>query len=350
MRELTRIRRIGKTGAGENADATNATLDAAWRVFDENGEAARSIIRDQITAEMSKKAPNGFFLVDTGFFLVQKSERPEDAKLAAQALLAVDGSQLAVQQDHDSVFRLAYRLAIRGRREILPAIDRLILSPDSSVGVPQHAMLLDPTLQSVFVYGALGPEVESHLAKLLSAPGVPHARVMEVLNWLGTEASVPSARAALLAEPTKEMAQRVVGYMMRVGGPAGRQALLDLGPHGLSPDAWQYLQGIRADVRQQTVQTLRGELSADSPNGSTPSKIPKLSDAQVRARLDRMYANDGVDDETEPLSVLDSSLPKDELVQRLTAIRSKMLHRLSDEALSDVEITNVLLNAVQYRG
>ena len=50
------------------------------------------------------------------------------------------------------------------------------------------------------------------------------------------------------------------------------------------------------------------------------------------------------------MAVLNSGLPDKILTDKLTAIRSRTLFRLSDEALSDVEATNMLLVAVRYRG
>jgi hypothetical protein len=49
-------------------------------------------------------------------------------------------------------------------------------------------------------------------------------------------------------------------------------------------------------------------------------------------------------------AVLASRLPAETLLGRLKAIRSRMLHRVSDEALSDVKAINAVLNAIEYRG
>jgi len=62
-----------------------------------------------------------------------------------------------------------------------------------------------------------------------------------------------------------------------------------------------------------------------------------------------MYDNYGKDQETSPVAILDSEIDKSELISRLIEIRSRMSYRLSDEALSDVQNTNALINALYYR-
>jgi hypothetical protein len=63
-----------------------------------------------------------------------------------------------------------------------------------------------------------------------------------------------------------------------------------------------------------------------------------------------MYENYGKDDKTSPEAIFNSGLPNDFLVSELTRIRGRMFYRVSDEALSDVVLTNAILNALRYRG
>jgi hypothetical protein len=63
-----------------------------------------------------------------------------------------------------------------------------------------------------------------------------------------------------------------------------------------------------------------------------------------------MNKNFGKDETTHPSDVLDAKLPTDELVGELVKIRARTFNRLSDEALSDVEMTNLLINTLRYRG
>ena len=63
-----------------------------------------------------------------------------------------------------------------------------------------------------------------------------------------------------------------------------------------------------------------------------------------------MIANFGDDERTSPLAILDSGLPGKFMVPKLLQVRSRTLHRISDEALGGVRVTNAALNALYFRG
>ena len=56
----------------------------------------------------------------------------------------------------------------------------------------------------------------------------------------------------------------------------------------------------------------------------------------------------GKDDST-PSDIVNATLSRDFLIHELVAIRAKTFLRLSDEALSVVEMTNALINTLRYR-
>ena len=62
-----------------------------------------------------------------------------------------------------------------------------------------------------------------------------------------------------------------------------------------------------------------------------------------------MYADYGKDNRLNPQALLDSRLGRDYLIGELIRIRSRMFSRVSDEALSDVELTNAVINTLRYR-
>ncbi len=62
-----------------------------------------------------------------------------------------------------------------------------------------------------------------------------------------------------------------------------------------------------------------------------------------------MYDNYGKDDSTSPMAIIDADLPSKYLISKLQSIRSRMFYRVSDEALSEIEITNVIINTLRYK-
>jgi hypothetical protein len=62
-----------------------------------------------------------------------------------------------------------------------------------------------------------------------------------------------------------------------------------------------------------------------------------------------MYESYGKDSRLNPQALLDSTLPKELLITELMRIRTRMFMRVSNETLSDVELTNAVLNTLRYR-
>jgi hypothetical protein len=121
--------------------------------------------------------------------------------------------------------------------------------------------------------------------------------------------------------------------------------LLDIGsflPKDFDQKTLQYYNSVRNKIVSVTYESIKGGFEG-FPGDS------RLSDDEVKKRLALMYENYGKDEDTNPMAILNSSLPREYLIGELKKIRSRILHRISDEALSDVEITNTLINALNYR-
>jgi len=85
---------------------------------------------------------------------------------------------------------------------------------------------------------------------------------------------------------------------------------------------------------------------------SALARVPganSLSDDEVRKHLQSMYQDYGREETMGPSAIVRSKLPKQYLIGEMEGIRARTLHRLSDEALSDLEITNVVINGLRFR-
>jgi hypothetical protein len=74
-----------------------------------------------------------------------------------------------------------------------------------------------------------------------------------------------------------------------------------------------------------------------------------VSDDKLKQSLAAMYENFGKDSRLNPQALLDSSLSKDYLIGELTRIRARMFTQVVNQTLSDVELTNAVLNTLRYR-
>ena len=74
-----------------------------------------------------------------------------------------------------------------------------------------------------------------------------------------------------------------------------------------------------------------------------------MADDKLKQQLAAMYDNFGKDSRLNPQALLDSGLSKDYLIGELTKIRARMFTHADNQTLSDIELTNAVLNALRYR-
>jgi hypothetical protein len=340
-RHLEQVRAIRVVTDEQLLDQYNKEMDTGWRLYAADKVHSLPILRSRLKTETAAPHPSDLVVLDTGYY-VYLNDQAEGKALALDALAHLNFQDPIVVANNKELFEFLHEAAKDHAAAALPLIERAFLGSRESTFIPAHALKLDATLICVFLYGAYGPESEDRLRQKLTDKAVTK-RALEVLAWIGTPASFPEVSRIVTDEPNYEVFARATSYMMQVAGPVGRNYLLSLDPKKLDARSQQYLAKVRKDIESTSVETFKAVLSR------APGE-EHLSDADVLKRLDLMLKNFGVDDKTSPVAVLNSGLPAQVLIDKLVAIRTRTLFRLSDEALSDVEANNMLLVALRYRG
>jgi hypothetical protein len=340
LTQLNVIRAVEAGGTAAQNAAYNKQMDAAWRFFAANKPQVLPILRSQLTAELAREQPNDLMLLDIGFFL-NTNEHGEHESVARDALFRINSRASIIQTNYQEFFEFVHAVAQEHDSRVLQLIDSEFLPTGQKIFIPQHALELDGTLACVFLYGAYGADAERVLRERLKDRS-DVKRVLELLAWLGSPDSVQAVGESLAVSPDYETFTRVTSFMMRAGGPAGREFMLTLAPDTLDARSREYLSRIRAAIQHTSFETVR-ESFANLPGEKT------LADAEVKSRLDAMIAHFGTDDRTNPVAILDSGLESDFLIAQLLEVRRRSLYRLSDEALDDVKVTNTLINGLRYR-
>ncbi|MGO9935503.1 MAG: hypothetical protein ACLPV8_27345 [Steroidobacteraceae bacterium] len=340
----TRIEQIRaiKPGQSEATWATyNREMDAAWQFYASHKPEILPILRGQLKAEIARAQPSDLVLLDVGLF-IHENDGAEGKALARDALFRLNSRAAIVHENWKELFELVHAVAEDQDSRILDFIDHEFLTSDEKIFIPEHSLELDGTLICVFLYGTYGTDAESHLRARLQDRTVAR-RVLEVLGWLGSPDSLRQVGDVLAASPGYETFARVTAFMMQVGGPAGRDFMLKIDPGKLDAQSREYLAKARPAIQAMSFETIRSSFAQ-----ATGDK--KLSDAEMKLRIDAMMVNFGKDARTSPVAILDSGLSADFLIPSLLKVRSRALYRLSDEALSDVEANNALVNGLRYRG
>ena len=326
-----RISQIRAMPAAANAAAAGAQrreLDAAWRFFGDYRDDAIPLLRRELAAELRSPRPSQQLLLDAACFLLAYGAE-SDKQFAVQAALAIKPDAAL---DGPQLFRLMHGAAASQDARLLPVIDRFFLRNSVSIPLPQQGSAIDETGARALLYGRFGAAGERHLAAQLRDPSLAKP-VLDVLQIVGSPASV-AAVEPLLQSVDMEVFTRAVNFLVRAGGPQGRQVLLALKPQGLSKEAVEFFAPMRQQLAQQpTPQAGKGA----------------LPDAEVRRQLDALEANGGRYQGIDPAAIVQSRLPKQELLERLARIRERSFARATNEALADIDTTSALLNAISYR-
>ena len=346
IEKLDFLRSVKVTSDKEKISFYNAEMDKTWKFFRDNEKDALPILKKQLEAEASKNQPSHLLLLDVGFFLML-SGKPEYQGSAEKVFFKIDPHDAVVSANLQQLFDFSYRMSQNHNSAILPYLDKAFLSrKDAVVFVPQHSMKLERGLINVFLYGVYGPQAEQHLQQLLEQNYKTNPElsryIVELLIWIGSEKSLPQVKALMEAQRDNDTFLRCVAFLMSNGGKQGQQIMLGLDTAKLDAKSKQYYDRVKDKIQQTSFENYQKMLE----------RIPgekKLDNAVVKTRLQAMYDNYGKDTETHPLAILNADLPKDYLIDQMQQIRSRMLYRLSDEALTDVKITNALLNALRYR-
>ncbi|GGX89339.1 hypothetical protein GJV26_25495 [Massilia dura] len=345
MDRLARMRALPAAAAGQDGQSQRRDLDAAWRWFGNHKSAALPVLRRELAAELNKAAPNQLVLLDVGYFLRALGE-PADRALSLRALLAIDPAGIAPRSQGPQLFRFVHASAADRDPRLLPLIDKVFLRGDVAVPVPQQGYTVDATSVCIYLYGQYGELAERHLRGLLNDPAVVN-RALEVLMWVGSPDSVPAV-AALLDTPDAETFARAVTFMLRAGGPQGRDALQAFDPRRLEGKARDFYQQTRPQLAAMHFDALVQQLSDAPPSGKAPPPR-RLDEAATRQVLADLFASHGSYEGVQPIEIALSAMPAQQLIDELLRLRGRSLLRISGEALADIDTTNTLVNTLRYR-
>jgi len=337
---VERLRRIDPRADAKAIERYNREMDEAWRFYEANDVDAVPVLRKALENELTKSSPHDLVLLDVGHFLY-RTGTASDRDLGKRALFAMNARSTIARPHAEEIFKFAHRVVAERDPRALAFVDRAFLEANTVIVIPQHAMTLEDTLIGVFLYGVYGEGAEAHLRAKLADPGLRN-RVLEILIWIGSTESVPEVSRILAVNSGYETFIRAATFMMQAGGPEGRAAMVALDTRSLDDRSRVYYDRVSEAIKGQSYGGLHRALSRFPGDA-------KLDDKEVLRRLAAMAENYGKDDKTSPSAILDSGLPKDVLIRQLMRVRARTLHRLSNEALTDLKVTNNLINALRYR-
>jgi hypothetical protein len=193
------------------------------------------------------------------------------------------------------------------------------------------------------MFGSIGQIGEKHLLLLLEAGHDESNRILGALNWMGSPTAIPVVLGHIKRNQNYAVVSQALGFMMRTGGPDGRDAVFAMLGFIEDEHSRAYVEKVLSAVKRTNGESLAKQVQ----DMGEESKI--VSDEEVERHIQIMLENKGHDPNLHPATVLNSGLDSDYLLRQLMEIRRRMFWRLTPESLDDIAITNHLINTVRYR-
>jgi hypothetical protein len=344
LARLAQMRALPAVTDAQEGARQRGELDAAWRWFGNHKMEALPVLRRELALELKKAKPNQLMLLDVGYFLRSLGE-PSDGALAMQALLRIDPEGAVPKSQGGQLFRFVHAMARERDARLLPLMDKAFLRGQVTVLLPQQGTTLDETSVCIYLYGQYGAAAERHLRGLLGDAAVVN-RALEVLMWVGSPDSVPAV-AALLNTADSDTFARAATFLLRAGGPQGRDALRAFDPRPLQGKALEFYRQTAGQLNRVSFETLVAQLSEQLDG--TPAPVRGLDEAGARQALAQLNASYGSYDGIQPDTIARAALPRQALIDELIRVRERSLLRVSAETLADVDTTNTLINTLRFR-
>ena len=322
----------------------NKRMDAAWAFIGTHSAVALPLVEEELRKALIAKTPDQFFLLDIGFLLLTH-QGAKSADLAVSALERLDPHAEIVQANWEEVFHFAMKLGATGRESerYLNQMDRLFLTNKGEINFfrPPHVVKLNQLDIGCMVYGVAGEVAAQHLVGLLGQDSLNRAHILQIMRGVGSEADVPAVKALMDTAKDFETLSVCIGFMMEVGGPSGRTAVLALRGEQMDPKAQKYYKSIRSDVNKVSFASITATLEKMNKSNITDTKLQLL--------LDSMEQHNGADSETPPAAAPKSHLKTELLLEQMKRIRARSFRRENNHVFEDLDTMNLVINALQFK-
>jgi len=321
---IVALKEITPSEDAANLKRFNSIMDSNWKTFRKNKKTSIPILVKILQDELADKSPNDLVLLDIGWFLALSDENVELNSILLKAYEKIDFSKKIITQNEEQFFRFSMFLSSRELPGFLPLIDRRFLRKASgSFVVPQHSIVVNAHAQRTHLYGAYGGPAMRHLLSILKAEKNVETRrsILSILRRICTSDCATDVYELLRQETDHEAFVNATYIMLDNAGPVGKELYLKLIPGKLSPKTMDYFKSEQEYVRKIDYDFLVAKIQ----------KVNSVSDIGY------------------PFKFIQSKSDKASSIEKLIEYRRKCFFRVNQHGLGDVDITNLVINAIQYQ-
>ena len=344
---IVNLRKVTPSDKEEELKKFNSIMDENWKIFNKKKDISRPILINILKQEMASPNGNDLVLLDIGWFLALSDKQSELSSFLLNVYQKIDFTKKIISFNDEQFFRYSLFLSARQIPDFLPLIDKRYLRRESSsFVVPQHVIVVNGHSQRTHLYGVYGKPSNEHLLSILKSEKDVKIRrsLLSILRRTCTEACAQDIYELLRKETDHESFVNGSYIMLDNAGPKGRELYLQLKPSNLSEKTQDYLKSEQAYVKKVNFEYLVDKI--EKKFGNTPNNF---SETEILSLTERMIEDYGKSDRLHPLDFIRVKADKKVLIEKLMESRRKCFLRVNQHGLEDIDITNMVINALQYK-
>lgn len=321
---IVALREITPSEDAASLKRFNSIMDSNWKTFRKDKKTSIPILTKVLQDEIADKKPNDLVLLDIAWFLALSDENVELNSILLKTYEKIDFAKEIITQNEEQFFRFSMFLSSRQLPGLLPLIDRRFLRKTTgSFVVPQHSIVVNARAQRTHLYGAYGGPATTHLLSLLKVEKDLATRrsILSILRRICTADCAAEIYELLRQETDHESFVNATYIMLDNAGPNGKELYLSLTPSKLSTKTMDYFKSEQEYVKKINYDFLIAKIQ----------KVNNVSEIGY------------------PFKFIQSKGNKTSSVEKLIEHRRKCFFRVNQHGLADVDITNMVINAIQYQ-
>lgn len=341
------LRSIAPTSDQEKLKAYNKIMDDNWSVFSKDKDDSIPILVRILEQEIQSKEPNHLILLDLGYFLALSDGKAERTPIILKVFEKIDSRQPIVSANSQQYFQLSLFLSNRQAPGFLRLIDeRFLRSEATAFFIPQHMINVDGHGQRTHLYGVYGKESIPHLLNLLGKENDTKTKrsITSILRRICTPECAQGIFEFLKTEKDHEAFVNGTYILLDNAGPKGKELYLELQLKDLAPKTLDYFKSEQDYVSKQTYEFLSSKI--ERKFGKSRNRFSK---SELIEQIELMIRNKGASMTLHPLDILESSVDKEVLIEKLIEARRNCFLRTNQHGLEDIDINNLILNALYFK-
>lgn len=341
------LRSIVPTSDKEKLKEYNQTMDDNWSLFSKDKDDSVPVLVRILEQEIESKEPNALVLMDLTYFIALSDKKSERVAFLSKVYQRIDPEKPIISSNSQQFFLLSLYMSYKQVPGFLKQIDDKFLQTEATpFFIPQHVVNVDGHAQRTHLYGAYGKENIEHLLDLLEKEKNLKIKrsLTSILRRICTPICAKRIGKFLETEKDHEIFVNGTYILLDNAGPEGKEVYLKLRPNDLSAKTSDYFKSEQDYVRNQSYEFLISKI--EKKFGKSGNSFSK---SELKEQIEQMIRNKGASRTIHPLDLLQSDLDKDFLIEKLIEARRNCFLRTNQHGMQDIDINNLILNALYYR-